>query len=97
MSGLVSEPCGCAVCEARRTEHPPARTGCPCRECQPGPGLDPIARSEERLSRVLGPVTTVVTLDWCMICREIVEVSSVRSGPGWINTCKSAHTWRSFD
>lgn len=97
MTGLVFEPCGCQRCEARRIEHPPLANGCPCPECQPGPGLDPIARSEERLERILGPVTKVVTIDWCPSCREVVTVTSTRRGQAWDNRCSHSHTWQSFN
>lgn len=95
MAELAFGLCGCLRCEGRRIEHPPVTPGCPCPECQPGPGLADL--EAQRLERVLGPVTKVITLDWCMSCRDIVRVKSVRSGPGWHNTCEHFHTWRSFD
>jgi hypothetical protein len=92
-------PCGCQTCEARRIEHPPLANGCPCPECQPGPGLDPIARREERLDRILGPLTSVQCFDWCPTCQHTVRTTSrkTREARTWQNTCERGHTWRSFD
>jgi hypothetical protein len=92
-------PCGCERCEARRIEHPLVKSGCPCPECQPGPGLDTAARADERLDRILGPVTRVECWDWCPQCQHSVRTTSVkvRTGPGWNSTCERGHTWRSFD
>lgn len=99
MTGLAFTPCGCERCEARRIEHPPLADGCPCEECQPGPGLSPVSKHEQRLERVLGVITKVVTRDWCPTCEEITVVTSKRLGPGagWLNTCREYHTWRSYD
>jgi len=96
---MIFTPCGCESCEARRTEHPPVNPGCSCPECQPGPGLDPITRAEERLDRVLGPVTSIQCWDWCPRCQHSVRTTSVRvrDGAGWNNTCEHSHTWRSYD
>jgi hypothetical protein len=93
---MAFTPCGCDRCEARRIEHPPLANGCPCPECQPGPGLNPERDRHDRLERVLGPITKVIIRDWCPTCQEITIVESVRSGPDWVNTCPDLHTWRSF-
>lgn len=70
---------------------------CPCPECVAGPGITPAVRHEERVVRALGPITKVVTMDWCPSCMDVVEVTSVRQGPGWHNLCAHSHTWQSFD
>lgn len=89
-------PCGCDRCKARRIENPPLANRCPCPECQPGPGLDPAQRAIDRFEKILGPLTKVITFDFCPSCQDAVLTTSVRSGPAWENTCKYNHTWRSF-
>ena len=39
--------CTCKRCEARRRERE-AASGCPCPECQPGPGIDYIGNGRVR-------------------------------------------------
>lgn len=71
---------------------------CRCPECVAGPGLAVKIREDEaRLERVLGPITRVVIRDWCPTCEGTVQVTSTRSGPGWINICENYHSWRSYE
>lgn len=88
--------CQCQTCEGRRIEHPPVASGCECRECQPGPGIQPKA---SKLDAALGPVVKVQQLDYCVICQLIVRVTARRtgSGTGWVCVCENGHTWTSFD
>ena len=78
---------------AKPGSHPIVAPPCGCPECVAGPGIEFTGRS---LDEILGPVTKVVTIDWCPACREIVDVTSVRKESGWRNTCRNAHTWFSF-
>lgn len=86
-------------------EYAPAKPGsnpivsepCGCPECVAGPGLSPQDREEKRLERILGPITRVTVRDWCPTCQEVVQVTSTRSGPGWVNLCENYHRWRSYE
>lgn len=84
---------------ARPGSKPIISAPCGCPECVAGPGLDPIARSEERLNRLLGPVTSVECWDWCPQCQHTVRTKSVKTRVArtWDNTCEHNHRWKSFD
>lgn len=88
---------GPAFAPARPGSKPILSPPCGCLECVAGEGLSPERVRRERMERALGPITKLITYDFCPDCRDSVITTAVRSGPGWENTCAFLHTWTSFD
>jgi hypothetical protein len=82
-------PCRCPACRDFKVKLPDR---CPCRECQPGPGIPPKPGLREILAEA---GITAAEPHYCVRCNNVVLVTSVQRGDHWVHVCKThGHGWR---
>lgn len=82
---------------AKPGSRPITAVPCRCKECIAGPGLDLDDRHMQRMARRLGPLTKVVTYDFCPGCKDTAITTAVRVDGRWQNECPHGHAWTTDD